>query len=370
MTIKSVCFATAVLVISVVVFTEETRAQITITSTDASAINAVGTVVTTHRDSTTTSIDIGSPGATSWDFSALHSNSANTFTSVIPSSSPYYLSDFPTANVVFNFDNIIGGNPGQGWAYSTQDGNGNTYRQNGAVFMTIIAQDTTHIYSVFTPTRLDLPLPFTYNSQWGSDFTSSYFAHCTCGVDVVASPLIHAETVLVDAYGPMTKPGGTIVQALRVRRDDRYSTNGGSSTGRIVSYSFMTKSGAVVTVVARDTTAPNSGSIQTNGITWSTTTLLGVEDNNQLSTGYSLRQNYPNPFNPTTTIQFSLPRGSYVVLKLFNMLGEEMTTLVSGELDAGMHKIQWNGAGAASGVYFYRLQAGDFVQTRRLVLLK
>jgi len=87
-------------------------------------------------------------------------------------------------------------------------------------------------------------------------------------------------------------------------------------------------------------------------------------------TSFYLKQNYPNPFNPSTTIQFALPRSGYVTLKIFNAPGEEMTTLVAKTLSAGKHQVVWEAKGMTSGIYFYRLQAADFVQTRKLVLAR
>ena len=89
-----------------------------------------------------------------------------------------------------------------------------------------------------------------------------------------------------------------------------------------------------------------------------------------LSAGFSLEQNYPNPFNPGTTIRYSLPSRSHVTLTVFNMLGQEVALLQNGEQEAGYHEVKFDGSGLSSGVYFYRMQAGDFVQTRRLLLLR
>lgn len=83
-----------------------------------------------------------------------------------------------------------------------------------------------------------------------------------------------------------------------------------------------------------------------------------------------LHQNFPNPFNPTTTIRYSLPDARNVTLTVFNTLGQHIVELVNGTNDAGHHEVRFDGAGLSSGVYFYRLQAGDFVQSRRLMLLK
>jgi len=85
---------------------------------------------------------------------------------------------------------------------------------------------------------------------------------------------------------------------------------------------------------------------------------------------FVLAQNYPNPFNPSTTIRFSIPERAYVSLIIFDVLGNEVETLVSAPLSPGVHSVRWNAASFANGTYFYRLQAGDFVQTKKLILLK
>ncbi len=85
--------------------------------------------------------------------------------------------------------------------------------------------------------------------------------------------------------------------------------------------------------------------------------------------GFALGQNYPNPFNPSTTIKYELPKASVVRLSVYDLLGREVSVLVDERRDAGVHQVQFDASGLASGVYLYRLQAGDFVQTRRLVLI-
>ncbi len=85
---------------------------------------------------------------------------------------------------------------------------------------------------------------------------------------------------------------------------------------------------------------------------------------------FQLRQNYPNPFNPTTTIEFALPKESNVTLKLFDILGREVAILVDGELESGVHKIDFNGKDLASGMYFYRIHVEGFLATKKLLLLK
>jgi hypothetical protein len=83
-----------------------------------------------------------------------------------------------------------------------------------------------------------------------------------------------------------------------------------------------------------------------------------------------LAQNYPNPFNPVTTIRFEIPQLSDVSLKVFDILGREVMTLVNQEVPAGVYHVRFDGSKLPSGVYFYRLQSGQFVETRKLVLTK
>ena len=87
-------------------------------------------------------------------------------------------------------------------------------------------------------------------------------------------------------------------------------------------------------------------------------------------TEFTIQQNYPNPFNLQTSIEYSITREAEASLVVYNLLGEEVVRLVDGEQTVGNHVVIWNASNFASGIYFYRLQAGDFVQTRKMVLLK
>jgi hypothetical protein len=83
-----------------------------------------------------------------------------------------------------------------------------------------------------------------------------------------------------------------------------------------------------------------------------------------------LQQNYPNPFNPNTTINYKLPISGQVTLKVYNILGDEIATLVNEEKPAGSYDVIFNSAKIASGTYFYRLQAGSFLETKKMILMK
>lgn len=99
-------------------------------------------------------------------------------------------------------------------------------------------------------------------------------------------------------------------------------------------------------------------------------TYVGIKDGNQIPQDYRLMQNYPNPFNPTTNFEFQIADFGLVTLKVYNILGKEVATIVNKELPAGNYKYQWNASELASGVYFYRLQAENFVDTKKLILMK
>lgn len=95
-----------------------------------------------------------------------------------------------------------------------------------------------------------------------------------------------------------------------------------------------------------------------------------IKDENKIPNGYSLLQNYPNPFNPSTNITFSIGVKSFVSLKIFDQIGNEVATIINNELPAGSHTRQWYPDNIASGVYFYRIQAGEFTSTKKLVLIR
>ena len=87
-------------------------------------------------------------------------------------------------------------------------------------------------------------------------------------------------------------------------------------------------------------------------------------------TTYTLSSPYPNPFNPTTTVQFSIPQSDLVSIKVYDIHGREVTTLVNDYLHTGYHTISWNGYKSTSGIYFIRMEGDEFVQTRKVMLLK
>ena len=117
-----------------------------------------------------------------------------------------------------------------------------------------------------------------------------------------------------------------------------------------------------------------SGQLLGNGTFCGNPTDVESETDNTLPTKYALEQNYPNPFNPSTKIRYSIPNvGSgfaQTVLKVYDVLGNEVVTLVNEEKLAGSYEVNFNAAQLSSGIYFYRLQTGAYVQMRKMILLK
>lgn len=108
-----------------------------------------------------------------------------------------------------------------------------------------------------------------------------------------------------------------------------------------------------------------------NGVVLGDTLLTGIEQTNTtLPDKFFLAQNYPNPFNPETVISFAVPKSSFVSLKIYNTLGVEVTTLINEEIKSGNYNYKWNGQNFPSGIYYYKIDAGEFNESRKMILIK
>jgi hypothetical protein len=98
--------------------------------------------------------------------------------------------------------------------------------------------------------------------------------------------------------------------------------------------------------------------------------ITSVDDKVVLPTEFKLEQNYPNPFNPSTVIKFGVPERTNVLIKIYDILGSEIITLVNEEMEAGWYKKEFNASAYSTGVYIYRMQAGNFVSTKKMLMIK
>jgi hypothetical protein len=129
-------------------------------------------------------------------------------------------------------------------------------------------------------------------------------------------------------------------------------------------------------------TAPSTGTYTVNagyknpsrewGTTTANITVTGIEEKliGSNPNNFELFANYPNPFNPSTKIRYAIPQSSFTVLKIYNIMGQEVATLINEEKAAGVYEINFNAINLASGTYLYKLQAGSFVETKKMILLK
>lgn len=112
-------------------------------------------------------------------------------------------------------------------------------------------------------------------------------------------------------------------------------------------------------------------SSQTFNITFKRDNQIGIQQiGTEIPESFALSQDYPNPFNPATMIRFSIPKNSFVSLKVYDITGKEIRNLKNENLTAGNYEADFDGSGITSGVYFYRLQTNDFTDTKRMTLIK
>lgn len=117
-------------------------------------------------------------------------------------------------------------------------------------------------------------------------------------------------------------------------------------------------------------TSPNKMVIRPDSTIALESSPTSVEKTHDRPQMFSLEQNYPNPFNPSTTISYSIPQKSFVSLKIVDVLGKEVESLVNENQEAGQHQIRFNGYGLSTGIYFFRLEAGDFVDVKKCAFIK
>ncbi len=353
-----------------------TAQGIRIDTTDVRAMFAIGTTTVYRIDTLTASVNIGAPGQSSWDFSGLLVHNRMRLKSVDVATTPYYASDFPAATIALNDTGFTYSFEYTGVGTVLLKGNGFNYMALGENLLDFGLKGSGNAYLggfelpavgqwTKTPPAIYFGLPLEMSKGWTTvynEILSGSAGPFTVGPDTTR----HQVTCTVDAYGPLTVPGFLPVDALRIRKVDTLTT------GVRVGYMFIAKDGTSVQFTAADPLAPDNGTIGIvpGSAQWTAATATHVEAVDNVPAVFGLQQNYPNPFNPSTTIRFTLPVREYVTLKVYNLLGEEIATLVNETVDAGESMVRFDGSRLASGVYLYRLQAGSSTLTRRMTLVK
>jgi hypothetical protein len=229
--------------------------------------------------------------------------------------------------------------------------------------------------AVKNPAQKVIIFPAGLNTSWNTNHTSRL------GIP----GLFEDETIvnaqfLINGWGTITVPLGTF-DCLRSSYSWTETVNTyvfgnliSSETTNTLGYTWYTETyGLLAEIESFDgETNPNFTQAQSVTLRGGTT---AIEDEKTISTSYNLYQNYPNPFNPTTTIRYGLSKSAKVVLKIYNALGQEITTLVNEDQTAGEKSVVWDGRNqygklVSSGVYIYKLEANNFVESRKMLFLK
>lgn len=328
-----------------------TFGQISITSSDVSTYMSPGMTYTSRTDTATNTFNIGSLGATSWDFSSLISYTTLAATTIRPDTSAFF-SMYPNATHAFKAGTII--------SYYALGSN--------LEFLGVAQPPPNPLHTRDVPPHVLMQKPMTYGTSWTSTFAESTLV--TIGGTTYVTLTNNVVNYTVDAFGNMTLPSAGTHAALRVRQE-RITSGTGFST-KIILYQFMAKNGVSATVVPSDTNQPSTGVINVSSISWSLPPGLTAIDEpaGTSPSEFLLKQNYPNPFNPTTNFEFSIRHSAQVRLEIFDVLGRSVAVVVNEELPAGEYTRQWDASTMPGGIYYYRLTAGAALETRKLVLLR
>ncbi|HOI29122.1 MAG TPA: T9SS type A sorting domain-containing protein [Melioribacteraceae bacterium] len=345
------------------------NSQISISASDVSLVLALGRSYTTYWDENTQTIDIGTTGASSWDFSNLVSTHTFVTTSKTVGSSAY-VSDFSGAGFASNSENTYMGTTSNTWVYNSVT---SSYLLNGTGTNVASAGTTTKIK--YNPAQVLYNLPLTFNSTNSQQTQQEVISVVKTQFGEFTTTLTNTvnRSYIVDAYGQMKLPGGKLLSCLRLKETTSITTQQGSTT-TTVNYQFLTRTGETVTVSVKENQS-NTGVVQIEQVTWSSgdgtsENPTSIQSSGTIPSEFALLQNYPNPFNPTTKISFSIPSSQFISLKVYDVTGREILSLINQELNAGLYSLDFNGSGLSSGIYFYRLNAGPLSQSRKMILIK
>ncbi|HUI64701.1 MAG TPA: T9SS type A sorting domain-containing protein [Bacteroidota bacterium] len=333
-------------------------AQITINVSDVQTQLAPGNMLLQHTDKQTSSANIGSTGSSSWDFSGLHSDSVTTLKSVTVSSTPF-AADFTTATHAFQASIVYDGIPVTGYVYLQL---ATDFSELG-IEATAPALGNANLKIINAPPDITYHLPSTINTTWSSNYTATTTVTLPPPLPPIVSSQSYKIAYTVDAYGPLTVPGGYTQDALRIRVVN-------TSAVKYIRYIFLAPNGASVQLTANDTLSASNGTIGVNNVSWTAPVGTAVKTAPEpgIPGQFALSQNYPNPFNPSTLISFTLPSAGSARLEVFDVLGRSIAVLVDGHQTEGVHTVSWDAKGLASGVYICRLQAGGLLKTMKMVL--
>jgi hypothetical protein len=356
--------------ITLLLLSFSTLAQISITRNDINTHFTIGNSFTTRTDTDVSQVDIGQLGSTSWDFSSLSPNIGLDIVNTVvdPNSTPY-VGEFPGSNLSLYGQIFVDTTMGENYSYNTVNSSSLSWNGN-VVEVELTPGQPALITTTLDPLETIFTFPFTYNSTESYSGTQTNVTSIS-GIPLITTLIIKVSNSVVDAYGAMIMPGGRIVNALRVKKDEITIIQGPFPIySRNISFLFEAKDGTQV-IVPSDTVQSVTGVINnTRPVSWTDRLPTDVKLGESLPDNFMLQQNYPNPFNPSTKIEYSIPSESFVELKVYDVLGNEVAILVNEQRSAGVYRTDFNAANLPSGMYIARLTANEFTQVVKMTLLK
>ena len=302
----------------------------------------------------TANINPGNSGANqTWNFTSLIRQDSARVTYLAPGSTPYS-AQFPTSNIASNSGD-------SGYNYGTTSSG--SFLLNGTQSPQILIH--------YTDPQTDMQYPFTYGSSFTDNFSANYSVGTTQIIETGSS------NVSGDAWGTINLHVVSFSNALRVKHFmvTKDSTNSSLVIiTTVTTYSWFVP-GRKFRVFGIVNTAVTYNGVPFGGVKFvnynNNSTTIGIRNISFETPGsYTLSQNYPNPFNPSTNLEFGISDLEFVSLKIFNTLSKEIATLVNQRLSPGTYKYSFDASGLTSGIYFYTLKAGEFTETKRMLLLK
>ncbi|MEJ2617403.1 MAG: T9SS type A sorting domain-containing protein [Ignavibacteriaceae bacterium] len=341
-------------------------AQIQITSNDIANTFAPGKAWQQETSPDTITMNVGNASGSSqtWTVPANIFSDTTLRINISPANTPY-ASIFPTATHVQYSNNIdFGGNGNKAAVYEylritpdTMWTLGTVSHVTGPGLDTIYIERVNYISAIF---------PLHYGEKFVEGHDSLNFGF--------GSYMITTLNVHYDAFGTITFPNGTF-NALRetlVSKTDTYVNGSLSNSTKTHTISWLTKADGNFNAYI-DTSSQISGDVSIYqpllNLVESYPTAVD-ESTSNIPEKCELFQNYPTPFNPSTTIQYQIPQSALVIIKVYDVLGKEVKTLVNQYQNMGSHEVNFNSGNLSSGVYFYQLIAGNFLSTKKMTLLK
>ena len=223
----------------------------------------------------------------------------------------------------------------------------------------------------YMPYELFAKFPILFNppsssfSQWISVYDTTY----NLSWQVISTDFYQTIVdVTIDGYGTLKLPGYDL-ECLRMKRD--------YSWFQFKEFIYITREGVMLVVGNVPSSAPNTGLVNGDYHILLAESFVSVEEESNIPVEFKLEQNYPNPFNPTTVISYQLPVSSNVTLKVYDLLGNDVATLVDEYKPAGSYEVEFHATSSfrlvrnlASGIYFYQLKVGSLIQTKKMLLIR